>query len=138
MKFIIVALALAGMTSNASAQASSADQPPPSTSLKQSAVPGDLGMAIMSAVVSSNGNLARGEGATNAFEIPGAPGRYEVVFGRDVTSCTFAVTGTSSTAVIVYAQNRFGNPNAIFVNAASAINQSNVQSGFTVIVYCGR
>lgn len=99
---------------------------------------GDLGSAIMSAVVNDDGTLLRGEGVIASGEIPGFTGNYEVRFGRDVTACAFAVTGTRGSDYVLYAQYRSGKPDGIFVASTSKSSTSFVRSSFSLIVYCGR
>lgn len=72
------------------------------------------------AVVNADGTLARGAGVVSAAGILGSPGRYEVIFDRDVTACAYlatigtagtgtAATGTISTALLT------GTTNGVFV-----------------------
>jgi hypothetical protein len=53
---------------------------------------GKLGMALMSAVVDSNGSLARGTGVISTFKLGGiGSGTYSVSFDRNITSCTYNI-----------------------------------------------
>jgi hypothetical protein len=69
-------------------------------------------------VVDVNGAFVRGAGVTSASRID--LGRYQVVFDRPVTGCSYVASGGSITAgeppqTIAVTAQRAGNPNAVFV-----------------------
>lgn len=133
----LFALALSLALGAALVPASAApDANAPTAGVKPSAAPGDLGMAIMSARVQSDGTLLGGEGASYSAQVPGFVGAYEIGFGRDVTQCTYAVT--PQVRVIAYAQPRFGVSTAVFVQISNVSDAAGVNLPFSVIVYCGR
>lgn len=107
----------------------------PARGAKPQAAPGDLGMAIMSARVQSDGTLVGGEGAVYAMKLGGFSGAYEVGFGRDVTQCTYVASTTLSGSA--FTQPRTGAPAAVFIQTITT-GASAGDIPFTLIVYCGR
>ncbi|MFC3691329.1 hypothetical protein [Chenggangzhangella methanolivorans] len=138
---IALALALVAAFSPLSALAADGFNTPPAGYRAPQAAPGDLGSAIMSAVVDPDGTLVRGEGAVSAqrfFE-----GAFGVEFGRDVTACAFVVSIGGSDAQgtpepgLISAVGRLGEARQIFVSTKDAKARS-VDRPFHLIVYCGR
>lgn len=104
------------------------------------AAPGDLGMAIMSAAINSDGTIARGEGVVSAANL--GTGFYEVSFGRDITNCTYQISPGesvigSATPRLVGITRRSGDNNGVFVTIKDAANAA-IDNPFFVLVYCGR
>src|SRR5688572_4789338 len=97
MKAIVVALALLA-ASPALAQNAGLVYPVPSQSPSRSGVAPaaadqKLGMALMSAVVASDGTLVAGAGAVSVTRLNA--GVYNVAFERSVVGCTFSVTAAT-------------------------------------------
>lgn len=93
---------------------------------------------LLSAVVNADGSLARGPHVTSSKVL--GTGYYEVIFDRDVTTCTYTVSpGTPSAGIVAQRQatvaSRFGNANGVFIltedNAGADQNTS-----FHLIVLC--
>ncbi len=108
-----------------------------------SAAPGDLGMAIMSAAINADGSIARGEGVVLTGTTKLGVGVYEVAFGRDITACVYQVTVGESgiggaTPAAAGVTRRSGNDNGVFLQIDNAIDGTNVDRDFFVLVYCGR
>lgn len=74
----------------------------------------------MYAVVNADASLARGAGVVSSSNVGGVAGSYQVVFNRDVSSCSYTATlgnpsfGNPLRGFIVTAL-RAGNNNAVFV-----------------------
>lgn len=102
---------------------------------------GDLGMAIMSAVINADATVARGEGVVSSLAL--GPGNYEVGFGRDITACAWYGSignpGFSGgvAASTISLTGRAGATNSLFVqtfdSASAAANRP-----FHILIYCGR
>jgi len=137
---IFTVATLIAMTSAGSAFAAGANDLPKGAVATPQTV-GDLGMAIMSAVVNADGTLARNAGATSATAF--GSGQYEVIFERDVTACTYvatiglSATSGSSSPGFVTVVGRAGAPNGIFVTTDDATGAS-LNLGFHVIVFCNQ
>lgn len=107
----------------------------------QAASVGDRGMAIMSAVVDGGGVLLRGEGVVSAalsYSDPAYNNSYDVVFGRDVTQCAYAVTvfdETSGQYAVINVPS--GSTDRLRVVTYAPDNQW-AASTFYLLVYCGR
>ena len=98
--------------------------------------------ATLAAVVTVDGFLARGRGAVSSAQL-GVDGQYEVVFDRDVSSCTYVATGGESTtfppddAVVFTVGAREGNSNAVFVQEWDGVlGFDSYSSGFHLVVVC--
>ena len=96
----------------------------------------------LSAVVTVDGLLARGRGAVSAAQL-GVDGQYEVVFNRDVSTCTYVASGGEATtfppddAVVFTVGLREGNANAVFVQEWDGIlGIDSCSSGFHLVVVC--
>jgi len=107
------------------------------------AAPGDLGMAIMSASMNSDGTINRGEGVITAGTQRLSTGTYEVGFDRDITACVYSVTvgeggigGATPAATGV--TRRSGNPNGLFIRIVNPPDEASEDRDFFVLVYCGR
>jgi hypothetical protein len=93
----------------------------------------------MSAVINADGSIARGNHTVSALNL--STGSYEVVFDRDVTSCTYTATigdsgtFTSPAAGFVSVVGRAGNANGIFLNTRDAAGTA-TNRGFHVNVTC--
>jgi hypothetical protein len=96
------------------------------------AADGKLGMALMSAVVASDGTLTRGAGVTQSSRI--APGNYKVIFERDVSTCTFAVTSVDTTPVSAAAQPAFGGVGVVLAGSSGGP----IDAPFNLIVFCAQ
>ncbi|MFD1702019.1 hypothetical protein ACFSCV_03285 [Methylopila henanensis] len=99
-------------------------------------------MALMSAVVRSDGTLVRAEGAESSAVVS-ASHQYEVIFGRDVTACAYSVdvggwetAGTPPRGVAAVI-GRAGNVRGVFVETFS-VDGTALPLGFHVLVFCGR
>ena len=132
----ICVLALGAALAPAEAAYPEANAPPPGAPPAPPAEVGDLGMAIMSARVNSDGSLAAGEGATSSSLISAFPGAYQVDFGRDVTRCVYSVTPFFDARP--FAEPRSGAPNAVFVQTNAYNSTSGQNTPFYLLVYCGR
>lgn len=93
----------------------------------------------MTAVVNSDGTLARGDHVVSATNL--GTGTYEVVFDRNVTGCAYTATiglsGTSgsSTPGLISVVGRAGNVNGIFLNTVDTAG-TNSNRGFHLNVTC--
>jgi hypothetical protein len=96
------------------------------------AADGKLGMALMSAVVASDGTLTRGAGVTQSSRV--STGNYKVIFGRDVSTCTFAVTSVNTLPVSAAAQPGFGGVGV----ALAGSDGGAVNAPFNLIVFCAQ
>lgn len=137
MRGILRALSLgaAVVTSGASAGEQPRVLPQPSLgALGPAAAPGDLGSAIMSAMVGADGALLSGAGALASSRA--SAGIYFVTFGRDVTQCVFAVTSTNALGVTPVAQ--VSDPNLVAVYWYYDRNSSFIDAGFYIVAYCDR
>ncbi|MGE5636115.1 MAG: hypothetical protein ACM3UV_04130 [Nocardioidaceae bacterium] len=90
------------------------------------------------AVVDLNGAFVRGAGVTSAQRI--GAGRYQVVFNRSVTGCSYGASGGSITTseppqTIAVTAQRAGNPNAVFVGTRDDANTF-VDRSFHLQVVC--
>jgi hypothetical protein len=92
------------------------------------------------AVVEANGTFVRGAGVTPSGTARIAAGQYQVIFDRDVRSCSYVASGGSPTTatpaqtVAVTAQ-RAGNANAVFVATRDDANTF-VDRSFHLQVIC--
>lgn len=119
------------------------------------AEPGDRGMAIMSAVGTSNGGvrLVRGEGAVSATAATdvGGGASVEVTFERDVRACVYVGSAAAIEPGASAWPSRFVTavsrgdlkPNAVLVRTYGGYNASDPSSflypgPFHLIVYCAR
>lgn len=98
--------------------------------------------AILWAVVNLDGSLARGNGATSAYSLE-VDGQYEVVFNRNVASCSFVASGGEATnlspddAVVFTVAPSQTNVNTVFVQEWDGIlGRDSYSSGFHLIVAC--
>jgi len=103
------------------------------TGAVQAAPDGALGIALMSAQVNSTGSLARGSGAISSTKLDGA-GQYEIIFDRDVTTCTYSVTGNTLQGEPL-AQPRTGTANGVFVGTYSSAGAP-ADRAFHLLVFC--
>lgn len=99
-----------------------------------------LGMAILSAVVNSDGTIARGAGATASSRI--VTGQYEVDFGRDVSGCAYVSTVGSPTAGASARGQptvapRSGNSDGVFVETQDSTG-NDYSLPFHLIVFCAK
>lgn len=101
----------------------------------------DLGVAILSAVVDSDGTFVRGSGVLSAANLNS--GSYEVIFRRNVRACTYVATigipGSTGAAFPgeINVAGRATDPNGVFVDTQdSAGNDEN--HPFHLIVFCNR
>lgn len=112
----------------------------PGTPVPQAAA-GDLGSAIMSAVINADGTIVRGEGVVSS-ELSGTNG-YAVAFGRNVAGCSFQATvgqpGSSGVQPpsIATVAGSIANANAVFVATFDSDNAA-APRPFHLLVYCGR
>ena len=92
-----------------------------------------------SAVVSPQGAVVRSTGGATAVRT--AEGRYSVIFGRDMRSCTYVATigdesaGGTGSGLVSVATNAI-NPNAVNVRTANAMNNNSADRSFHLIVSC--
>ena len=143
--WLLISGAAAALATNV---AMAAEQPPPHTGHVRPMVFGPappgadmtLGMTILSAVVNSDGTIARGAGATAASQL--AKGEYEVDFDRDVSGCAYISTAGSATAgAIAYGQSdvapRNGNANGVYVETLAS-DGTYYSIAFHLIVFCAK
>lgn len=92
-----------------------------------------------SAVVNAAGAVIRSTGGATALRA--APGRYTVIFGRDMRNCTYVATigdesaGGTGSGLVSVATNPV-NPNAVNVRTANAANNNPADRSFHLIVSC--
>lgn len=98
------------------------------------AADGTLGVALLAALVQSDGSLLSGSGATGATRL--GTGTYEVDFNRDVTGCYYTATPFNA-GFSIETEPRSGNPNGVFVSIQFRDGTAADQQ-FYLIVYCGR
>jgi hypothetical protein len=96
-----------------------------------------LGMAILSGVVSSNGTLMYGDGATSAERT--SVGTYQVTFNRTVARCTPVASGNNNAILRVGLQSTPGFPgdNKQAVLAEDAAGNPK-DATFALIIFCAR
>ncbi|MFT4099302.1 MAG: hypothetical protein QM651_19440, partial [Rhodoblastus sp.] len=103
---------------------------------------GNLGAAVLTASINSDGTVLRGEGVTPATTQRFSTGTYTVGFVRDITNCVYTISpgegGVGSAVPFMAAiTRRSGNPNGVFIQIRNSSN-ANVDNPFFVIVACGR
>lgn len=92
-----------------------------------------------SAVVNPAGAVVRSTGGATAVRT--AEGRYSVIFGRDMRSCTYVATigdesaGGTGSGLVSVATNAI-NPNAVNVRTARVSDNANADRSFHLIVSC--
>ena len=84
------------------------------------------------AVINVSGTTGRGSGVTGSAKV--ATGQYEVVFNRDVTTCSYQAT-LSVTQGEVIAQPRSLVPNGVFVGTYSSAGAA-ADKAFHLAVFC--
>ncbi|HEY9826761.1 MAG TPA: hypothetical protein V6D19_15070 [Stenomitos sp.] len=91
------------------------------------------------AVVNDNGITARGRGVVSSQSL--GTGLYEVIFNRDVTTCSYVATvgssatsGTSPSGEMTVV-GRFGNANGVFLTSKDSAGNA-VNRGFHLQVLC--
>lgn len=136
-----IACALAfGVALSSTAFANNLNKP---TGVGPQFAPGDLGMAIMSASIRSDGTINRGEGVVATGTARLSTGTYEVGFGRDITACVYSATvgegdiGGATPAAIGVTR-RSGNPAGVFVRIVNPPDEASEDRDFFILVYCGR
>ena len=87
----------------------------------QAAPDNTLGMALMSASVSSNGTVAASSGVTSVGSVRTGTGQYLISFDRDLAACTCTAS--------------FGERNFALISHQSAISASCPYTAQTVFVY---
>ena len=98
-----------------------------------------LGMALMSAVVSSNGTLVRGSGSTAATRT--GPANYYVTFERSVRDCAITASVGRTTAPGGYfygtasANYDAGSPNVMYVLTRTPEGVG-ADNDFHLLVFC--
>jgi hypothetical protein len=101
------------------------------------ATPDDtLGVALMSAIVDSQGHLLSGSGATAAART--SQGQYTVTFVRDVSACTFAATSTFQGEMIGASAGSSANVAMVYSMSPSGGGSSVSDSGFNLVVFCAQ
>jgi hypothetical protein len=93
---------------------------------------------VLFAQVDADGTLARSSGGVTSTNI--GDGRYDVDFGRDVSSCAFVAgqgeaEGGGAQGAIVGATDRTGEPNAVFVRTKDA-DGVETDTPFQLVVVC--
>ena len=84
------------------------------------------------AVINASGTTGRGSGVTGSAKV--GTGQYEVVFNRDVTTCSYQAT-LSVTQGEVIAQPRSLVPNGVFVGTYSSAGAA-ADKAFHLAVFC--
>lgn len=140
---LLLAAALAALTTVSPALAGLNDPPPGGEPAKPSFAFGDRGSAIMSAAIFSDGTISRGEGVETAGTARLSTGTYEVAFGRDITECAYVVTVGESgiggaTPAVAGVTRRSGNPNGLFIRIVNPPDEASEDREFFVLVFCGR
>ena len=98
-----------------------------------------LGMALMSALVASNGTLLGGAGAISSNQP--STGRYQVFFNRSVLGCDYVATQSQTGALshnpplATIATAPGGSANAVWVVVQDGAG-TNVDRIFRMIVFC--
>lgn len=140
----LLAVALGIILIATSAIAGENDPPRGSRAGKPRVADQTLGVAILSAVVSSDGSLVRGSGALSSSNLGSVGnGSFEVVFDRSVTDCTYvASTGGTATSGnpdpgMANVTRRAGDESAIFVITRDETGTL-ADLDFHVIVFCSR
>jgi hypothetical protein len=100
--------------------------------LGKAAPDGTFGMALMSAQINPSGNFSRGNGLISSAKVN--TGQYEIIFDRDVTGCTYSVTGSGSPGEAL-AQPRAGQANGVFVGTYTSAGAA-ADRGFYLLVFC--
>lgn len=100
-----------------------------------------LGPALLSAVVDSDGSLARGAGAVSSARL--GTGQYEVIFNRDVRDCTYGATvGSAATGGLAPSAaspaRRLGQDNGVFVRVSAGTTGNNIDRPFHLTAFCVR
>jgi hypothetical protein len=85
------------------------------------------------AVVEANGTLLHGTAISASRESVGS-GNYEVVFGRNVSSCAMVATPQEETD-LMRAQPSFKNPDAVFLET-NEFNGTSIDRTFNLAVFC--
>ena len=90
------------------------------------------------AVVNASGSIARGAGTTSAGRL--GVGQYEVIFGQDVTNCSYIATvgdagNISGNLGMAITGRRPGNANGVRVNTRSQTGPA-ADRGFHLLVVC--
>ncbi|MFT4099183.1 MAG: hypothetical protein QM651_18830, partial [Rhodoblastus sp.] len=103
---------------------------------------GNLGAAVLTASINSDGTILRGEGVQSTGTQKLSTGTYEVGFVRDITNCVYTVSPGeggigAATPFMVGVTRRSGNPNGVFVRIFNNTNAATDDS-FFVVVNCGR
>jgi hypothetical protein len=103
-----------------------------------------LGMALMSAVVNANGTLDRGSGVASSLRLGAAgSGTYEVLFDREVSTCTFVASLGNSTfttflgEVSAVRRSGAGKENGVYVETNNSAGAS-ADKPFHLIVFCAK
>jgi hypothetical protein len=103
---------------------------------------GDTGASATAlwAVVTSTGGNSRSSGVNSVAKLAGEDGRYEVVFNRDVTACSYVASigkaaANATTPGEVAVAPRQGNVNAAFVHTYDSTGTS-LASDFYLAVFC--
>lgn len=107
------------------------------------AAPPPKAPTILSAVVNTDGTLARGSGAVSSSQT-GTDGYYDVTFNRDVSGCTYTASGGTATsngilddAVIFTVSPGYSTSSSVAVLEYDAIlGYDSYSSGFHLIVAC--
>jgi hypothetical protein len=84
------------------------------TESKLGAVPTATGLAKHAVINGSDGKASRGKGVSSSTRT--AAGRYDVVFDRDVRSCTYLATLAGDSAGTIAAQSSATSANAVRVS----------------------
>jgi hypothetical protein len=93
------------------------------------------------AVVNADGTLARARGATASAWLE-VDGQYEVLFGQDVSNCSYFATigGATSTATgdqgQVSVAPRVGKTNGVFVQTFDLVTAAEANLAFHLAVFC--
>lgn len=106
---------------------------PPANARAASAPVSGLGMALLAAFVSSNGNLITGAGATNSFLIGSTTSSYEIDFNRDVSNCFYQVSSYFS-GYNLMVEPRTQVPNSVYVY--SSYSGVATTDAFYLTVFC--
>ena len=110
------------------------------TSPAPAAADKSLGMAVMSAVIASNGTLVRGAGAVSATRL--AAGSYTVTFNRSLADCSFlggigAGKAPGHASGYVIAVNPALELDTVKVRTQAISNGADTDGQFHVQVICG-
>ena len=121
------------LAASVAAGAALAQPPRPMPAAAPQAADQTLGIAIMSAFVSSTGELVEGAGVVSS--VRNTAGRYTVKFNRALAGCVSTATlwGNAYSIIAVYPQG-----DTVNVGANNPANGNPTDENFQLIVFCSK